>query len=275
MRLTQVDFTNSRGNILILPMDEDEAGGYQVAEIEGLDPGKAILVSRGSAGSDGEKFQSAKRPPRNIKIKLDFDPGFDSKDYSELRNDLYAWFMPKSAVSMRYHLDTGLYLDIQGIVESCDSPLFEDDPDATISVMCYKPDFLDPNMVTLNGMTVSDSTDTDIEYPGTVEAGTVVTLNCNRDVAEFSIYNRDEGGNSYQLDFTEPLLAGDQLIISSLRGNKGITRIRAGVSSSLLYGRSPQSTWINFFEGMNHFRVYAEGDPIPYVVEYIARYGGL
>jgi hypothetical protein len=273
--LTQVDFKNPRGITLVLPMDEDEAGSYQVVDIEGLDPGKAVLVSRGSAGSDGEQFQSAKRPPRNIKVKLEFDPDFAPKGYTELRNDLYTWFMPKSSVSMRYHLDTGLYLDIDGFVESCDSPMFEQDPDATISIMCYKPDFIDTNIVSLDGNTVSDDTNTVIAYPGTVEAGTVVTLNCNRDVTSFSIYNQDEGGNDYQLDFDEPLLNGDQLVISSLRGNKGITRTRSGVSSSLLYGRSAQSSWINLFEGNNNFRVYAEGDPVPYTLEYVVRYGGL
>lgn len=273
--LTQVDVTNARGNVLTLVMDEDEAGAYQVADIEGLDPGKAVLVSRGSAGSDGEVFQSAKRPPRNIKIKLDFDPDFNPKGYSELRNDLYTWFMPKAKITMRYHLDTGLYLDIDGVVESCDSPLFENDPDATISIMCYKPDFIDTRMVTIPGFTVPDSTNMAIDYPGTVEAGTVVTLNCNRAVSNFTIYTMDEGGNQYQLDFTEPLLAGDQLVVSSLRGNKGITRVRAGVSTSLLYGRSSQSSWISLFEGTNQFRIYTPGDPIPYVLEYLVRYGGL
>jgi len=65
------------------------------------------------------------------------------------------------------------------------------------------------------------------------------------------------------------------LVISSLQGAKGITLTRAGVASSLLYGRSAQSNWIQLFPGNNNFRIFAPGDPIPYVLEYVVRYGGL
>lgn len=272
--LRQVDVTNSRGNVLSLPMEEDD-GSYQVAEIEGLDPVKASLVSTSYAGVDGEQFQSAKRPARNVKIKLDLDPDFNPKTYADLRTDLYAWFMPKSQITLSFFLESGLSVDIVGIVESMDAPLFQDDPVVNVSVMCYQPDFYDPEMATVNGFTVDDETNTEIDYPGTVEAGTVLTIDFNRAVSEFTIYNQDEGGNLKQLDFTYALLNGDVLVISSLRGNKGITLTRASVTSSVLYGRSAQSSWIEFIEGLNQFRVFAEGDPVPYVLEYVVRYGGL
>ena len=183
--------------------------------------------------------------------------------------------MPKAKITMRFYDTSGLYLDIEGVVEDMSSPMFEQDPNVTISVMCYQPDFIDTQMVTVEGLTVDDGTNTEIDYPGSVEAGTVLTLNVNRALDEFTIYNMDEGGNLYQLDFSDPLLAGDVLVVSSLKGNKGITRTRASVTSSVLYGRSAQSSWIQFVEGLNQFRVYAEGDPIPYVLEYVVRYGAL
>ena len=272
--LERVDITNSRGNILTLMMEESESP-YQVVDIDGLDPVKAELVSTSYAGTDGEDFQSAKLGARNIKIKLDLDPDFDPKTYADLRRDLYAWFMTKAQVTLRFFLSTGLYVDILGVVEEMSSPLFSEDPEVTISLMCYKPDFIDTRMVTIDGMTVADTTNTEIEYPGNVEAGTVLTLNVNRSMADFTIYNQDEGGNLSRLDFTGALLAGDVLVISSLQGNKGITLTRASVTSSFLYGRSAQSSWIKFVEGLNQFRVYALGDPVPYVLEYLVRYGGL
>jgi hypothetical protein len=274
MLLQQLDITNSRGNVLSLQMQQDDSS-YQIASIEGLDPGKAVLVATSSAGQDGETYQSAKRPARNIKLKLDFDPDFALKSYSELRSDLYSWFMPKSRITMRFFLSTGLYVDIDGVVESMDSPLFEQDPDANISIMCFQPDFVDGRLASVPGFTVADSTNTPIVYPGTVEAGTVVTINLNRAASGLSIYNSDEAGNLQQLDFSGALLNGDKLVISSLAGNKGITLTRAGASSSFLYGRSSQSSWINLVEGVNQFRVYAVGDPIPYTLEYAVRYGGL
>lgn len=272
--LSKVEITNSRGNVLSLPMQEDD-GGYQIANIDGLDPVKASLVSTSYSGTDGENFQSAKLPARNIKFEIDLDPDFNPKTYTDLRRDLYTYFMPKSRISMRYYLTSGLYLDIVGIVEEFSSPVFEEDPTVNISIMSYQPDFVDVRMVTLEGHTVDTLINTVIDYPGTVQSGTVLTLHVNRSVSEFSIYNADEGGNLYQLDFTGNLISGDELVISSLRGNKGITLTRATVSSSFLYGRSPQSSWIQLMEGLNQFRVFAEGDPIPYDLEYVARYGGL
>jgi len=270
----KLEVTNARGNVLTLFVEEDD-GPYQVADIEGLDPGKASLVSSRYAGVDGEVFQSATRPARNIKIKLDLDPDFDSATYESARNDLYRWFMPKAKVKQRYYLSSGLHLNIEGIVESNDSPMFEEDPDVTISLMCYDPDFIDDRIISVDGMTVATTENTEIDYPGTVEAGTVLTLHVNRSVSEFAIYNVDEGGGIQQLNFSGALLNGDSLVISSLEGNKGITLTRAGVSSSFLYGRTTQSSWIKLFEGLNQFRVYAVGDPIPYTLEYRVRYGGL
>lgn len=272
--LNKVEITNSRGNVLSLPIEEDD-GPYQVASIEGLEPIKATLVSTSYAGTDGENFQSAKLPARNIKFQIDLDPDFDPKTYTDLRRDLYRFLMPKFQITMRFYLTSGLFLDIIGIVEEFNSPLFEEDPTVSISVMCYQPDFIDARMITVEGNTVASLINTEIDYPGTVQSGTVLTLHVNRAVSGFTIYNSDEGGNLYQLDFTGDLISGDELVVSSLRGNKGITLTRATVSSSFLYGRSPQSSWIEFMEGLNQFRVYAIGDPIPYDLTYVVRYGGL
>jgi hypothetical protein len=67
--LNKIEVTNSRGNVFTLFMEEND-GGYQIDEIEGLDPVKATLSSTSYAGTDGEIFQSAKLPARNIKISI-------------------------------------------------------------------------------------------------------------------------------------------------------------------------------------------------------------
>jgi hypothetical protein len=272
--LSRVEITNRRGETLVFETEESDSG-YQIAEIGGLDPVKATLVSTSYAGADGEEFKSAKRGARNIVFKLDLDPDFNPSTYTLLRKDLYSFFMPKTRVSMSFFVEEELVVNIAGYVEELSAPLFEQDPQIDISIMCFQPDFVDPEIVELEGSTVSDETWTPIEYPGTVETGTVLTLNVDRELTDFTIYNQDEAGNLIQLDFTGELIAGDMLVISSLRGSKGITLTRSAMSSSYLYGRSAQSNWIEFMEGTNNFRVYAVGDPVPYVLEYVVRYGGL
>lgn len=272
--LSKVDVTNRRGQVLSLEMLEND-DGYQIADIDGLNPVKATFVSTSYANMEGEQYQSARRGPRNIKIKLDLDPDFVTQTYTSLRENLYSYFMTKNLVKLRFYMDTGLTVDIDARVEDVSTPLFEQDPSVDISLMCFKPDFIDPEMNTISGNTVSSSTNTVIAYPGTVETGVVLTLNVNRNLDSFTIYNLVEDGTQQQLDFSSPLIAGDQLVISSLKGSKGITLTRSGVSSSLLYGRSAQSSWIELNEGNNQFRVYALGDPVPYELEYVDRYGGL
>lgn len=273
--LTKVEVTNRQGNMLALAIEEDDENPYQVNSIEGLEPVQATLTSSSIVGNDGEVFQHAKRGARNIRIKLDLDPDFIDQNFTSLRQGLYPFFTPESQIKLRFYSDTGLYLDIDGVVEEFSSPLFQQNPPVDISVMCYQPDFVDPRIVSVEGVTVNDDENTVLDYPGTVSTGTVVTLNVNRPLEEFTIYNTDEGGNLLQLDFTGVLEDGDTLVISSLKGNKGITLTRTGVSSSYLYGRSAQSNWIQLDKGLNNFRIYAPGDPVPYVLEYVVRYGGL
>jgi len=272
--LTKVDIVTRRGTTLSLDVFENSSG-YQLADVDGLDPVKAELSSSPYVGMDGEDFQSARLGFRQIKLILDLEPDFVTDTFATLRRNLYAYLMPKSTVKLRLHLDTGLYVDIDGVVEDHSSPMFKEDPQVTVTLICFQPDLIDPNMVTFPGSTVSTSVNTAINYPGTVDIGVVVTMNVNRNLAGFTIYNSVEAGVLSQMDFSYPLINGDQLVVSSLKGAKGITLIRAGVSSSLLYGRSAQSKWIEFSEGINQFRVYAPGDPVPFVLEYMVRYGGL
>lgn len=272
--LTKVDVINRRGNVLTLSVEESDEP-YQINDIGGLGPVKATLVSSSYAGSDGEVMQSARRGPRNITIKLDLDPDFINHDYTSLRQGLYPFFETKAQITLRFYSSTGLILDIVGTVEDCDTSFFSQNPAIDVSVMCFKPDFIDTRTITIEGTTVEDTESIPINYPGTIPTGTVITINPNRIVTDFTIYSVDQGGNILQLDFEGNLIAGDELIINSRQGSKGITLIRSGITSSYLYGRSSQSNWIELTEGVNNFRITSSGDPIPYTVQYIARYGGL
>jgi len=272
--LRQLDVTTRRGTSLSFDMFENDSG-YQVASIEGLGPVKASLVFSSYANMDGGQFQSASRGPRNIKLILDLVPDGVTETFTSLRTRLDSYFMTKSQIKLRFYKSSGLYLDIIGVVEDISVPIFAEDPDVTILITCFLPDFLDPNTTSLDGVTVPDATLTTINYPGTIETGTLLTLNVNRNLSDFTIYNTGEDGFLQQLDFSGALLNGDTLVISSVKGSKGITLTRAGVTSSFLYGKTPQSNWIEFGEGINHFRVYAPGDPIPYELEYTVRYGGI
>lgn len=272
--LTKVEVRNSQGALLALPL-EDVSSGFVVEDIQGLDPVKATLVSSSFAGSDGEQYQSSRRESRNIKIILDLEPDYAVTSVRDLRKRLYAFFMPKTEVSLRFYMFDGLIVDILGRVESFDAPLFAKDPQATISITSFDPDFINLIPITLSGISTAGSTETLINYVGTVETGLRFVLNVDRPLSEFTIYHRPPDGTIRSLDFAGSLVAGNVLAISTIFGAKGAIVTKAGSDSSMLYGISQQSKWIELENGDNYIRVYAAGVGIPFTITYTPRYGGL
>lgn len=278
--LTRAEVRTVRGTLLSLPL-EDVENGYAVNEIDGLDPVKATMVSSSFATVDGAQYHSSKRETRNIKFNIDYKPDYVNSSVKDLRDRLYSFFMPKSLVFLRFYDDSGLYVDIDGRVESFEGPIFTKDPDANISILCFDPDFVNPIGVSLSGSTVSDLTTFDINYLGTVETGIEFILAINRaGVSAFTIYNTGPDGILQQLSFASAvgdtaLSAGDTVRISTISGAKGGWRTHLGVLSSVLYGISPQSKWIELLQGINKIRVFSSGAPIPYTLNYSTRYGGL
>lgn len=272
--LTLVEVRSSQGSLLSLPL-EDVSDGLILQDVEGLDPVKATIVSSSFAGMDGSQYQSSRREDRNLILKLDLEPDYITSSVRDLRKRLYKYFMPKSYVSLRFYDSDGLTVDISGRVESFESPLFTNEPEVSISILCFDPDFIDLTPVELNGMTTSGTTETLITYDGSVETGILFTLNLDRNLTEFTFYHRPPDGTLRSMEFAASLVAGDVLKISTVAGNKGANLNRSNSDSSILYGISPQSNWIELMQGDNYIRVYAEGIPIPYNITYTNRYGGL
>lgn len=278
--LTLLEITNRQGTLLTLPLDDD-TNGIIVESIEGLNPVQATLVSSSFAQIDGAQYHSSRREARNIKIRLALDPDYITTSVRDLRQKLYDFFMPKTKVTLRFHLVEGegvldfLDVHIEGRIETFESPMFTNEPSVDISIMCFDPDFHDPTPVVFNGSTTAGSEEVILNYSGTVETGILFTLSPARAVSAFTIYHRPPDGKLRTLDFSAPLVASDILQISTIVGAKHVTLKRANVESSLLYAMSPQSHWLEIQPGENNLRVYAEGLAIPYSITYSNKYGGL
>lgn len=273
-----VEVRNTHGDLLSLPL-EDLSQGYSVKDIDGLDPVKTSFTSSKFAQEDGEEFESSERDTRNIIVKLGYEPDYSGLSVRSLRQYLYRFFMPDTPIELRFYDDDETIVYIDGHVESMESPLFSDDPEATISIICFDPDFVDTETVTINGnttaVTTGDTGNMLITYKGTIKTGLIFALNANRTVPEFTIYHQPPDDTIRQLDFAAPLIAGDVLTVNTIVGSKGATLTRSGSDSSLLYGVSPQSSWITLLPGDNYIRAYAVGAAVPFTLKYISLYGGL
>lgn len=272
--LTKVEAVSARGEVLSLPLS-DLSSGYLVQEIDGLDPVKAVIVDSEFAQLDGTEYQTSRREPRFINMKIGLEDGYGVATIRELRSRLYNFFMPKSVVTLRFYMDDVLFVTIPGRVEACESPMFSKDPVLEVSVKNFNPDFIAPSSVVVPGLTSSDATELVHTYPGSVETGFVLTVAANRPFTEMTVFSRPEGGAFQSIEFAEIVETGDILTISTVSRSKYARLSRAGVERSVLFGVSPSSTWANLFPGDNHIRVAVDGAPIPYSIQYQARYGGL
>lgn len=283
MLLRKLNVTNSRGSSLDLPLG-DISGGFIVKDIEGLGPVKATVVSSSFANMDGEQYHSSRRESRNIIVKLGLDPDYAVSSVYDLRAELYNFFMPKTQAKLRFNLfdkfsdsyiDQYLDLEINARIESFEQEMFTKDPAVDVSLLCFDPEFIDPDPVTFEGMTVDDLSETVLNYRGSIETGVVFTILPDREMTDFAIYHRPPDDSLNTVEFTQALEDGDELKISSVMGDKYASLKRAGVESSALYSITPQSGWLELFPGDNNLRVYSDGAPVPYTIEYTKKYGGL
>lgn len=272
--LIKIEVRTDGGTLLTLPLT-DYSEGYTIEDLTGLDPVKATLVYSSFAQQDGTDFQSAQRGNRDLVLKIGFQPNYVSTTALNLRQRLYGFFMPKSNVRLRFYEDTGLTVEIAGRIESFDSPRFTKEPDATIGITCFSPDFVDLTRKSFTGNTTAGTTQTSLTYLGTVETGFNFLFFPNRAMSGFTMYNTSEDGVQRSFQLTVPIIANDTISFSTVPGGKGVTLNRLGISSSILYGVSPSSNWLNLFPGINKLRVLASGVAIPWNIYYADRYGGL
>lgn len=273
--LTRIEAVSNQGALLNLPL-EDLDNGYLLEKAGGIDPVKATITSSSFAQLDGTQYESSRREDRNITLKITLEPDYTAGEtVRSLRRRLYSFFMPKAAVDLRFYSTDMDPVWISGRVESCEADPFDPESVVDISIICNNPDFYDPTVEAMTGMSTAGTTRTLISYDGDIETGLIFTFRPDRAVTSFSVYLDAPDGSQSQLDFNATLQAGDVVTISTVPGSKYARLLRAGVTSSLLYGVTPQSTWLELKPGDNYLRVYATGAAFPYDIQYTRKFGGL
>jgi hypothetical protein len=272
--LTKVVVDNMQGHTLTLDLFS-WSNGYILKDVEGLDPVKATIMTSTFAQLDGSQSQGARRDNRNIVITAGLVPDFSTTTVQSLRTSAYSVAMPKTFVKLSFYDDDVLTATIEGQVESCEATPFAKDPEMKISVICFDPSFSAPTETTVNGNTVSTSTEQTIVYPGSVEVGYLLTLAINRSLSDFTIYNRRPNGDITSIPVTFGFLTSDSCKVSTVAKDKYCTNTRTGVTDSILYAVSTTAKWSPLYPGNNYIRVYAAGAAIPFTLKYTAKYGGL
>lgn len=270
--LTMVSAENTAGQ-LFLPL-LDASAGYLVKDIQGLDPGKATLVSSSIAQKDGADLHNKRREPRNIILKIGIQSDWVTNSVASLRWQLYQYFMPKAELSFSLYSDDVLFGSADAVVESFESELFAADPEVSISLICYDPDFSAPAPAAWGGMSVSDLSSSVLTYPGTSDTGIIFTMTFPAAASSVAIYNTRPDRIIHTMNINGTFQSGDTIKVNTNHGQKDVSILRSGLTIPVLYYLNRDSSWIQLGPGDNLFRAYYSGVSTPYQVEYTAKYGG-
>ena len=282
--INSIIVTNYLGEQLTLDLMNPESSGFAVREISGLGPCKATINTTEVSTNDGSIYNSARLNTRNIV----FDLVFIGSDIEAIRQMSYKFFPIKKSVSLFIIADNRI-CTTTGYVESNEPDIFSENESASISIICPDPFFYSAsaniNTTTFYGEeplfefpfennsltekliefgSINAVTDANVFYEGDAEVGVTITVHAVGEAKNISIYNTGTR-EKMKIDTDKiatitgsSIIAGDDIIICTIRGKKSIQLLRAGVYTNILNALDKESDWFQLAKGDNVFAYTAD-----------------
>ena len=281
--------TNYLGDSIKLEMGRPEQSGFLIRSVSGLGPAKASINAIEISTNDGSLFNSARLNQRNIVFDLIFIESVNRESIEDIRQKSYKYFSVKKNLTIVIETDNRIVKTV-GYVESNEPNIFSSQEGARISIICPDPFFysagedgtiktvfygidaefefpfsneslIEP-LLLLGTMQIK--TENNIYYPGDAEIGITIKIHALGDVSNVTIYN--SGTREIMKINTDKLIsmtgygiiAGDDIVISTLKGDKSITLIREGVSTNILNSLAKDTDWFTLAKGDNIFAFGAD-----------------
>lgn len=281
--------TNYLGDRIKLELGRPENTGFLVKSITGLGPVKANVNTTEVATNDGSMFNSARLSQRNIVIQLAFVHSIYGEDIEEIRQKSYKYFPIKKNVELIIETDNR-YVRTIGYIESNEPDIFNKQEGTQISIICPDPYFYSASE---DGNNVTDfySIDPVFEFPfsneslsepllifgeiqiktegvttyhGDSEIGVMIYIHAIGPATNINIYNTETREvmsiNTTKLEALtgKGIVASDDIIINTLKGEKSITLVREGKSYNILNCLDKNTDWFTLVKGDNIFAFTAE-----------------
>ena len=279
-----VTVKNYLGEELTIDLSNPSSSGFAVDSITGLGPGKANINTTEVATNDGAVYNSSRLDSRNIVIKIIFF----GTNIEELRQKSYKYFPTKKKLSLTFITDKRA-ATIEGYVESNEPNIFSKSEDTQISIICPDPYFysigdagqntvfygIDPlfefsfsneslTEKLIEFGSINAVTDANVFYDGDSEVGVTITLHAMGPATGIGIYNT--GTRESMLINTDkvasitggPIVAGDDIIICTVKGRKSARLLRAGEYFNILNALDRGAKWFQLAKGDNVFAYTAE-----------------
>lgn len=300
--LKSLTVVNPKGESLKLELFRPERSGLAIQKIEGLGPSKADINTGQLASTDGSLFASARVTERNIVVTLAmlFSPTIEA---ARLRT--YRFFPIKKNIKLIVETDTRI-AEIIGYVESNEPDIFSEQETAQISIICPDPYFYEEatEETVFSGVQPvfefpfsNESLDEDLlefgeirldtravlNYSGDMDTGITITLHALGPVTEISLFNVNSR-ESIKINTDKIALvtgksfdSGDDIILSTIKGNKYCHLLRNGVRTNIISAINKDADWFQVSTGENIFSFTAKTGERNLIVSFVYRnaYGGV
>lgn len=276
--IESVTLTNHLGEDITLELRSPDNSGLLITNIDGLGPPKADINMNELSLLDGSIYNSARANYRNIvfELRYRYKPTIESA-----RLITYKYFPLKRKIRMDF-VSENRNAYAYGYVESNEPIIFSSEAGCTISVLCpesYLKDIFDGNTIfsavtpafefpfsneslvtpLLEMGTMLDETEKTILYTGDVPTGMVLHIHANGVASNVTIIN-SVTLKTLSIDSTKlsaltgsDIVAGDDIYISSIRGDKYAKLVRGGQEYNILSTLGINPTWYILERGDNVF----------------------
>lgn len=294
--IKSITITNHLDESVTFEMTSPEKSGFVIRFIDGLGPPKANVEMTEMSLMDGAVYNSARAQSRNIVFSLMFlfpsaEAGDSTNQLGKLeitRQKSYKYFPLKKPVKITIVTDERT-CETYGYVESNTADIFSQNSGTVISILCPDSYLFSTSIYATNFSYVSDLfefpfgnesltekllefstinryTSRTITYLGDAEIGMLMSIHVVGAVENIIIYRLyPEPVETIEID-TDRVLAitgealhfGDDIIISTVKGNKYAILIRDGVTFNILNCLAKYPDWIQISRGDNIFSITAE-----------------
>lgn len=281
--------TNYLGDRIKIELGKPDVSGFLIKSITGLGPAKANVNTTEVSTNDGSLFNSARLSQRNIVLDMVFINTVYGESIEDLRQKSYKYFPLKKSVELTIETDNR-YVKTTGYVESNEPNIFSSQEGTQISIICPDPYFYsageDGNNVTnfysIDPMfefpfsnesldepllvfgEIQIKTEGVITYHGDSEIGVMIYIHAIGPATNINIYNTETREvmriNTEKISSLtgKGIVASDDIVINTAKGEKSITLIREGVSYNILNCLDKNTDWFTLAKGDNIFAFTAD-----------------
>lgn len=279
--IKSITITNDRNDSITMELNKPTESGFAVVNVDGLGPVSANINTTEIVSYDGSVFNTARGTERNIVFSLTFM----GTDIETIRHRTYQYFPLKQPITILIETDSRR-CRTTGYIESNEPTIFSSLESATVSVICPNSWFEDAgdegldeiNYYGINPLfefpfsneslsekliefgEIRNSFEESFFYHGEVETGFTIRIHALGEIGDITIYDADDASRFILIDSEKlknltgsSLVAGDDITISTVKGQKSAKLLRNAVETNILNCLGRNLTWFQLSQGENKF----------------------